>query len=100
PLIPREACYGRHTVALADALSAGELAPQDRVDDGLPQDLESSIRAYGLRYFKLKLSGIDDRDLGRLADLARVLDRQTGGQFHVTIDGNENFEDFDAFRIF
>jgi len=100
PRQPLNACFVRHTIGLADAFSIGELAPQDRVDDGLPQDLESSIRAYGLRYFKLKLSGIADRDLARLADLARVLDRQTGGQFHVTIDGNENFEDFDAFRIF
>jgi hypothetical protein len=70
------------------------------VDDGLPQDLESSIRAYGLRYFKLKLSGVADRDWTRLIDLAAVLQHQTAGQFQVTIDGNENFEDVDAFRVF
>src|SRR5262245_31230706 len=100
PPAPLNACFVRHTIGLADAISASELAPQNRVDDGLPQDLESSIRAYGLRYFKLKLSGIGQRDLERLSDLAKVLDRQTGGQFHLTIDGNENFEDFDAFRVF
>jgi hypothetical protein len=100
PRSPLDACYVRHTIGLADALSAGELAPRERVDDGLPQDLEASIRAYGLRYFKLKLSGIEERDLQRLLDLARVLDRHTGGEFHVTIDGNENFEDFEAFRVF
>jgi hypothetical protein len=100
PPSPLGACYVRHTIGLADALSAGELTPHDRVQDGLPQDLESSIRAYGLRYFKLKLSGVDQRDLRRLVDLARLLERQTRGDFHVTIDGNENFEDFDAFRVF
>jgi hypothetical protein len=100
PRAPLNACFVRHTIGLGDAVSVGELAPQDRVDDGLPQDLESSIRAYGLRYFKLKLAGVTDRDLGRLAELATVLERQTAGQFQLTVDGNENFEDFDAFRIF
>ena len=100
PRTPLNACFVRHTIGLGDAVSLGELAPQDRVDDGLPQDLESSIRAYGLRYFKVKLSGVTDRDLGRLAELATVLERETGGQFQLTVDGNENFEDFDAFRIF
>ena len=100
PRRPLDACFVRHTIGLADALSNDEIAPHDRIDDGLPQDLESSIRAYGLRYFKLKLNGIAERDLKRLSDLARVLGAQTGGQFHLTIDGNENFEDFDAFRVF
>lgn len=100
PRTPLNACYVRHTIGLGDALSVGELSPHDRVDDGLPQDLESSIRAYGLRYFKLKLSGVADRDWTRLIDLAAVLQHQTAGQFQVTIDGNENFEDFDAFRVF
>jgi hypothetical protein len=68
------------------------------VNDGLPQDLESSIRAYGLRYFKIKLSGMPERDFPRLEDLARILDRETGGQSSVTVDGNENFISFDEFR--
>jgi hypothetical protein len=100
PSGPLNACFVRHTIGLADAISASEMAPRDKVDDGLPQDLESSIRAYGLRYFKLKLSGSAERDLERLGALAKVLDRQTGGEFHLTIDGNENFEDVDAFRVF
>jgi hypothetical protein len=100
PPKPLTTCFVRHTIGLADALSKDELLPQDRIDDGLPQDLESSIRAYGLRYFKLKLRGIAEPDLKRLFELAGVLERETGGQFHLTIDGNENFEDFDAFRMF
>ncbi len=98
PRSPLGACHIRHTIGLADALSPGDLAPQDRVDDGLPQDLESSIRAYGLRYFKIKLSGMPERDLPRLTDLAHILDRETGGQFYVTVDGNENFISFDEFK--
>jgi hypothetical protein len=70
------------------------------VDDGLPQDLEASIRAYGLRYFKVKLSGAADRDLPRLRALATVLERETRGDFFITLDGNENFDGFAAFRDF
>jgi len=100
PTRPLDACFVRHTIGLADALSPADLAASDRVDDGLPQDLESSIRAYGLRYFKVKLSGVADADLHRLIDLARILARETGGEFAVTVDGNENFADVDGFRVF
>ena len=99
PRGPLTSCFVRHTIGLADALSPGELLPEERVDDGLPQDLEASIRAYGLRYFKVKLSGAVDRDLPRLRNLAQLLDRETGAQFFVTVDGNENFADFAAFRV-
>ena len=98
PESPLESCFVRHTIGLGDVLSPGELAAEDRVNDGLPQDLETSIRKYGLRYFKIKLSGMPERDLPRLADLARILDRETGGQYYVTVDGNENFMSFDEFR--
>lgn len=100
PARPVETCFVRHTIGLGDALSAGEITPAARVDDGLPQDLQASIRAYGLRYFKVKLSGASDRDLARLADLARLLQRETRGEFFVTVDGNESFADVGAFRTF
>jgi hypothetical protein len=100
PAAPRRDCFVRHTIGLTDALRPQDLAPEDRVDDGLPQDLEASIRAYGLRYFKVKLSGVPARDLARLHDLVDILERETGGDFSVTIDGNENFHDFEAFRDF
>lgn len=99
PPSPLTSCFVRHTVGLADALSPGELTPEDRVDDGLPQDLETSIRAYGLRYFKVKLSGRVERDLPRLHDVARIVERETAGEFLVTVDGNENFDDFGSFRV-
>src|SRR5262245_60985450 len=55
PGAPLKSCFVRHTVGLGDALTPADLSPGERVDDGLPQDLESSIREYGLRYFKIKL---------------------------------------------
>src|SRR5688572_23499777 len=50
---PLDNCFVRHTLGLSDALTASDIPPEDRVVDGLPQDLEASIRAYGLRYFKV-----------------------------------------------
>jgi len=98
PQHPIKSCFVRHTIGLSDALSLGELTDQDRVDDGLPQDLESSIRTYGLRYFKIKLTGAAERDLPRLRDIGRMLARETHGRYFVTVDGNENFESCDEFR--
>lgn len=95
-----ESCFVRHTVGLGDPLSPGDIPEAERVDDGFPQDLESSIRAYRLRYFKVKLFGDPKRDFPRLADLYRLLERETRGEFMVTLDGNENFKDFGEFREF
>lgn len=100
PAAPLGGCFVRHTVGLGDPLAADDLVPEDRVDDGLPQDLEAAIRAYGLRYFKVKLSGTVERDIQRLQELTRLLERETAGAFFVTLDGNENFDDFRAFREF
>ena len=100
PRTPLEACFLRHTIGLGDALAPDDIPVNERVEDGLPQDLENSIRAYGLRYFKIKLYGAADRDLPRLRELNNLLQRETGGKFFVTVDGNENFQDFAAFREF
>ena len=100
PAAPLASCFVRHTIGLGDALSPADIPAGERVDDGLPQDLESSIRAYGLRYFKVKLFADAARDLARLRELSRLLVRETGGEFFVTLDGNENFKNFAAFREF
>src|SRR5439155_11475152 len=63
-------------------------------------DLESSIREYVLRYFKVKLFADAERDFARLRELGHLLVRETGGEFFVTLDGNENFRDLTAFREF
>src|SRR5207253_784051 len=98
PAAPLSSCFVRHTVGLGDALSPGDIPPGERVDDGLPQDLESSIREYGLRYFKVKLFADAERDFARLRELSRLLLRES--ECFVTLDGNENFKDFVAFREF
>jgi hypothetical protein len=100
PPSPRPECFVRHTVGLGDPLTPQDVQPQDRVEDGLPQDLENSIRAYGLRYFKVKLRGLAVEDSIRLREVARVLHAETRGLFWLTVDGNENFHDFAAFRDF
>src|SRR5262245_23435050 len=100
PAAPRSSCFVRHTVGLGDALSPADIPAGERVDDGLPQDLESSIRQYGLRYFKVKLFADERRDFARLRDLNRLLSRATDGTCFVTLDGNENFKDFGSFREF
>lgn len=87
----------RHTVGLSDPLTDADLTPESRLDDGLPQTLEQSIRAYGLRYFKIKLSGDAARDRARLTDLATLL-RTCPVPYAYTLDGNENYHDPDSFR--
>lgn len=100
PAHPLSTCAVRHTVGLADPLSPGDINEGERVVDGLPHDLETNIRRYGLRYFKIKLSGQREPDWARLAGLTRLLERETGGDFHATLDGNENFATLAAFQDF
>ena len=102
-LLPHEplgACQIRHTVGLGDPLTPADVSPAERVEDGLPQDLESSIRAYGLRYFKIKLTGKGEVDLPRLERIVGLLDREAPADWRVTLDGNENFHDFHTFRAY
>jgi hypothetical protein len=80
----------RHTVGLADRLT--EADPGVDPHDGLPATLQSAIRAYGLRFFKLKLCGEIAADLARLSAIAVVLEREAG-DYRVTLDGNETFAD-------
>jgi len=100
PGTPLETCFVRHTIGLGDPFGPDDIPLNERVADGLPQDLETSIRAYGLHYFKVKLHGVPEKDFPRLRDLSRLLEREAGGGFWVTLDGNENFKDFEVFRQF
>jgi hypothetical protein len=85
----------RHTVGLVDALTADDLDPTKRLNDGLPETLEEVIAAYGHRYFKLKVSGQLDADIARLRHIADVLDGKLGS-YVATLDGNEQFDDIDG----
>lgn len=90
----------RHTVGLGDPLRAREIPSEERLYDGLPQALDESIRSYGLLYFKIKVCGQPEIDLPRLREITAILTEQCGSQFHVTLDGNEQFQDLAAFREF
>jgi L-alanine-DL-glutamate epimerase-like enolase superfamily enzyme len=68
--------------------------------DGLPPTLEACIGRYGLRRFKLKVGGDRRVDLDRLERIREVLDRETRGDYRVTIDGNEQFADVSVLRAF
>jgi hypothetical protein len=97
---PLTRLLARHTVGLTDPLFHGHIPLDERVDDGLPQDLESCIRAYGLCAFKIKLSGQAARDLTRLRALDALIRHETRGEFLYTLDGNENYTGFAGFRDF
>lgn len=88
----------RHTVGLSDPLRDADIPADERLHDGLPQSLESCIRAYGLRHFKIKLSGQADRDAERLRQLAEIFQPLAGQELLITLDGNEQFPDMESFR--
>ena len=97
---PRPGITVRHTVGLADPLTNADIPPAERLEDGLPQSLEDCIGRYGLRHFKLKLSGEAARDLDRLLRIAALLEQKTGGDFSFSLDGNEQFKSTAEFRSF
>ena len=90
-LAPAASIFARHTVGLADVLRSADVAPSQRLDDGLPETLEEAIATYGHRHFKLKVGGNVEADVERLMQIADVLDRLVG-KYEVTLDGNEQFE--------
>lgn len=81
----------RHTVGLGDPLTG-----PDKLNDDLPQTLESCIRRYGLTHFKIKLCGNPDADLDRLRQLSHVLPANAA----FTLDGNEQYKTLDDFITF
>jgi L-alanine-DL-glutamate epimerase-like enolase superfamily enzyme len=87
----------RHTVGLADALDASDL--QNPLADGLPETLEEVVAAYRPAFFKVKISGDASESLERLRRIAVILDARAG-DYAVTLDGNEQFQDMDTFAAF
>ena len=67
-LQPASTISARHTVGLVDPITADDQAT--RVGDGLPETLEEVVRAYGHRWFKLKVGGDIAADIERLARIA------------------------------
>ncbi|MDB6116720.1 MAG: hypothetical protein JWO08_501 [Verrucomicrobiaceae bacterium] len=90
----------RHTVGLGDPLRLSDIPPEEKLHDGLPHGLDESIKAYGLRYFKIKVCGKPEQDLARLREITSVLVEGCGSDFHCTLDGNEQFQTLESFRDF
>ena len=88
--------FVRHTVGLADPIWTGEIAGEERLEDGLPQSLEEYIEEQGISYFKIKVNGDLEGDLERLRRIAELLDR-ADAPYHVSLDGNEQYKEMEAF---
>lgn len=97
PAAPADRVFVRHTVGLSDPIEEADIVPGERVDDGLPQSLDSCVRFYGLRHFKIKVDADGERARDRLRRIAAVLARECREGFAFSLDGNESFKDPHAF---
>lgn len=97
PETPPAEIFARHTIGLSDPLDATDLAVGERVNDGLPQTLVESVRAYGLRHFKIKINGEAARDHERLERMAAMFTAECGDDYAFSLDGNESFHDVPSF---
>lgn len=100
PEQPLQRITVRHTVGLLDPLTDGDIPSAQRLDDGLPQSLAACIDAYGLRHFKIKVSGDLERDRPRLDRIAKVLAAHAPADYAFSLDGNEQFESLAAFGAY
>ncbi|QDT50155.1 hypothetical protein Pan258_42120 [Symmachiella dynata] len=98
PPAPATEFYIRHTVGLADPLTADDLPEKDRVNDGLPETLAEYIQTDGVVHFKVKISGQPDHDLGRLERLWDLIPKTE--ETVITLDANEAYTDMGRFRDF
>jgi hypothetical protein len=85
----------RHTVGLADPLTAADIPADERLTDGLPQSLEDNIDVYGLTHLKIKLCGDANVDRDRLKGIATLME---GRKCEFTLDGNEQYHELTPFR--
>lgn len=94
PARPRPSIWVRHTVGLVDSLVAADVTKP--VGDGLPETLEEVLRAYRVRYLKIKVTSDAGASLDRLRRIAALLDRDV----RITLDGNEQFKSMEPFLEF
>lgn len=93
PEDPPKQLWCRHTIGLADPITAREIPDEERLSDGLPQALEEDIEFYGLRYFKVKVCGDHEQDLSRLTRMSALFAQRCPNGYTVTLDGNEQYKD-------
>ena len=80
----------RHTVGFFDPLDDTDRPAANRLNDGLPETLEEIISEYGIRYFKVKVSGNPEADYQRLTRVWNVLPH--AAEPIITLDANEAFD--------
>jgi len=91
---PHPEIFLRHTLGLSDPITESDRTDDPRVDDGLPVSLESCIKTFGLRYFKLKIQGKIEVDFERLRAAAAVIRAHAPGDYAFTLDGNEQYKSY------
>ena len=89
---PHETIRVRHTIGMLDPLQESALDRGHQVTDSMPCCLVQDIVQYGVRDFKVKVSGVVKADQRRLLAIAEVLTNTLGEDWQVTLDGNEQFE--------
>lgn len=89
PTGPLTRIHVRHTVGKVDPLTDADVAPADRLNDGLPQTLQQYVRVNGQTHFKLKASGDVAFDLARMKAIWTVLPHVE--RTLITIDANEAY---------
>jgi hypothetical protein len=105
PRRPLDRITVRHTVGIGDPLTESDIPASERLRDGLPQSLEAATAHYGLKHFKIKLTGHVAQDIGRLRAIQQVLRGASRAsdprsQFAFSLDGNEQFRSMTEFREF
>lgn len=90
----------RHTIGLADPLTATDLQDADRVNDGEPETLAEYIRQDGLTHFKIKVSGNAEEAMERLRRIWSVFENENVSLPYVTLDCNEAYPDVEALEEF
>lgn len=99
PAKPLDRLSIRHTVGMVDPITADDLDPNERPNDGLPETLEDYIERDQLSYLKIKLGGDVDADCARLEKIGAVL-AKVGRPIAFTLDGNEQFQSLNDFADF
>ncbi len=98
PQKPLTKVLARHTVGLADPLSAAGIPADELLNDSLPQSLDQCIRTYGLRHFKIKINGNLNADHERLRSVAVTIGQNAPSDYAFSLDGNEQFKSVNDFR--
>lgn len=88
----------RHTVGRLDPLRAADIPAAERLHDGMPQALDEVLAQHGVGWLKVKIGGGAEVDVPRLCAIGRLLADLGLDEVKVTLDGNEQFEDFAALR--